>query len=309
MKVLITGAAGLVGQNLCQRLKHSSDVVLHAVDKEIYNLGVLKQLNSDLRADVLDLAKEASYDRLDKDYDCVIINHAQISSKSENEFNRNNVVSTKHLIKHLQYLTNPRIIHVSSSVVNSEANDYYSNTKAIQEKMVLSAFPNTIILRPTLMFGPLDRKHLGWLARFMTRSPIFPIPSDGKFIRQPLYVGDFIEVIANSIEGKVPGGTYNISGTEYINYIDIIKNIKIVIGAKCVILKINFLLFKYLLKIYAIFSSNPPFTVDQLNALVIPEVFEISDWPQKTGVKPTQFEKALRLTFEENVFKDVKLKF
>ena len=41
------------------------------------------------------------------------------------------------------------------------------------------------------MFGWFDRKHLGWLARFMCRVPVFPIPGSGEYLRQPLYVGDF----------------------------------------------------------------------------------------------------------------------
>lgn len=309
MKVLITGAAGLVGQNLCQRLKQSSEVLIHAVDKDSHNLAVLKKLNPEIQADVLDLAEEESYACLDADYDCVIINHAQISAKKYDEFERNNILATEYLINYLQSHSCPNIIHISSSVVNSEADDFYSSTKTKQEQLVMAAFPNVIVLRPTLMFGPLDRKHLGWLARFMMSSPIFPIPGDGKYIRQPLYVGDFVEVIARSIEGKVPCGTYNISGVEYIYYIDIINKIKKVTGSKCMVFKINFLLFKYLLKFYAIFSKNPPFTADQLNALVIPEVFEISDWPNQTGVTPTEFERALHLTFQRSVFKNVKLKF
>ena len=46
------------------------------------------------------------------------------------------------------------------------------------------------------MFGWFDRKHLGWLARFMQRAPVFPIPGDGRYLRQPLYVGDLCNVIA-----------------------------------------------------------------------------------------------------------------
>jgi len=33
------------------------------------------------------------------------------------------------------------------------------------------------------MFGWFDRKHLGWLARFMRKVPIFPVPDRGDFLR------------------------------------------------------------------------------------------------------------------------------
>jgi len=40
-----------------------------------------------------------------------------------------------------------------------------------------------VVLRPTLMFGWFDRKHVGWLKRFMERMPVFPIPGDGRMWR------------------------------------------------------------------------------------------------------------------------------
>ena len=58
------------------------------------------------------------------------------------------------------------------------------------------------MLRPTLMFGWFDRKHLGWLARFMQRAPVFPIPGHGRYLRQPLYAGDFCDIIMACIEQR-----------------------------------------------------------------------------------------------------------
>ena len=80
-------------------------------------------------------------------------------------------------------------MHVSSSVIESSANDDYSKSKARQEELVVkSGLPYTV-LRPTLMFGWFDRKHLGWLSQFMSSSPVFPIPGNGNYVRQPLYAG------------------------------------------------------------------------------------------------------------------------
>ena len=43
----------------------------------------------------------------------------------------------------------------------------------------------------TLMFGWFE--NMGWLALFMKKMPIFPIPGNGNFIRQPLFVKDFVK--------------------------------------------------------------------------------------------------------------------
>ena len=38
------------------------------------------------------------------------------------------------------------------------------------------------------MFGWFDRKHLGWLSRFMSKVPIFPIPGKMETISDSPYM-------------------------------------------------------------------------------------------------------------------------
>ena len=95
---------------------------------------------------------------------------AEIGSKRSNLFELNNVFSTKIILKQLKIAGIKRVIHVSSSVVNSKSDDLYTLTKRKQE-FLLKSFPRCVILRPTLMFGWFDRKHLGWLANFMIKLP------------------------------------------------------------------------------------------------------------------------------------------
>ena len=88
------------------------------------------------------------------------------------------------------------------------------------------------VLRPTLMFGWFDRKHLGWLARFMRAGAGLPGAGHGRYIRQPLYVGDFCEIIIACLERRVAGETYNISGLERITYIDLIRRSGTLVGSR-----------------------------------------------------------------------------
>jgi len=88
------------------------------------------------------------------------------------------------------------------------------------------------------MFGWFDRKHLGWLSRFMNKVPVFPIPGHGRYLRQPLYVGDFCNIIISCIENRITDGVFNISGHEKVDYIDIIREIKRATAARTAIVKI-----------------------------------------------------------------------
>ena len=55
---------------------------------------------------------------------------------------------------------------------------------------------------------------------------MFPVPGDGRYLRQPLYAGDFCDIIAACIEQAPGRAAYNISGQEKIDYIDLIRAVK-----------------------------------------------------------------------------------
>jgi nucleoside-diphosphate-sugar epimerase len=117
----------------------------------------------------------------------VVIAHAQIGGTNPAEFVRNNVSATERLIEAALRHRVPYLVNISSSVVNSMAIDDYTETKKRQEALVAASGIKQVILRPTLMFGWFDRKHIGWLARFMKRTPVFPVPGTGRYLRQPLF--------------------------------------------------------------------------------------------------------------------------
>ncbi len=309
MKIVLPGGAGLVGQNLIVRLKEKGYKNLIVLDKHKSNLKILKEMHPDISAEYADLSEDGEWKKHFESADSVVMLQAQIGAKDSTPFVRNNITSTKHVLEAIKTFNVPHTVHISSSVVESVADDDYTNTKKEQEKMVLDSGINCVVLRPTLMFGWFDRKHLGWLSRFMRKVPVFPIPGNGKYMRQPLYVGDFANIIISCIETRKSGGVYNISGMEKVDYIDIIRGIKRAIYAKTAIVKIPFRLFWCLLKVWAVFDKNPPFTSDQLDALVACDEFEVMDWEGEFNVRSTPFEKAVEETFRHKVYSKVELEF
>jgi nucleoside-diphosphate-sugar epimerase len=234
---------------------------------------------------------------------------AQIGGNNYQEFVRNNVDSTRLILDAITANKVPYLVHISSSVIKSAADDFYTNTKKEQERMVLESGISCPILRPTLMFGWFDRKHLGWLSRFMKKIPVFPIPGHGRYMRQPLYAGDFCNIIISCIEKRMAGGIYNISGHEHVDYIDIIREIRRATRARTLIAKIPYRLFYSLLWVWALFDKNPPFTTQQLAALSTKDEFEVIDWPGIFGVPYTPFAKAIDETFNDPAYSKVVLEF
>jgi nucleoside-diphosphate-sugar epimerase len=237
-----------------------------------------------------------------------VLSQAQIGGLNRDEFVANNVTATQNLIAAARRHDIPYLVHISSSVVRSEAVDFYTETKTMQERLVDALEIPHVVLRPTLMFGWFDRKHLGWLRRFMDKSPLFPVPGDGLYRRQPLYAGDFADIIVSSIEGRIVG-TFDISGRTTIDYVALIRLIKEITKARARVVSIPFGVFWTLLRLYALADRNPPFTTKQLEALVIPEVFPIIDWPKIFGVKETPLREALAETFLDPRYAAVTLDF
>ena len=308
-KIVITGAAGLVGQNLIVRLSRRGWTDIVGIDKHPTNTPVLRQLNPGITVIQADLARDDGWQASLVGAETLVISHAQIGGMIQQEFEDNNVVSTRRLMAAAAAAGIKHIVHLSSSVVNSAAEDWYTDTKQRQEDLVLAGTIPAVVLRPTLMFGWFDRKHLGWLARFMQRMPVFPIPGNGKFRRQPLYVGNFCDIIIACIERRLSGAAYNVSGLETVEYIDIIREVKRASGGKAPIVCIPFWLFWILLKLYSLVNRNPPFTTKQLAALSIPELFEVIDWPGLFGVAPTPLAAALDETFRTLPYSSVVLDF
>jgi len=308
-KILLPGGAGLVGQNLVARLiaKGYSNIVV--IDKHQTNLNILKEIHPQVAVHLADISQPGDWQNIFTDAEVVVMLQAQIGGLFYQEFVDNNVTSTELILDLVKENSIPYLVHISSSVVESVADDFYTRSKIEQEQIVLASGITCPILRPTLMFGWFDRKHLGWLARLMQKIPVFPIPGSGKFMRQPLYVGDFCDVIISCIENRIPSGIFNISGHQKIDYIDMIRVIKKATGAKAVILKIPYGLFYFLLWVWALFDKNPPFTTQQLQALVAKDEFEVTDWPEIFGVPFTPFEQAIEETFNHPKYSKVVLDF
>jgi nucleoside-diphosphate-sugar epimerase len=311
-KLIITGGAGLVGQNLVHELLLQGYKDITVLDRHKKNLEILKKLFPQAKTISCDLATPllANNKNWAQEFEgctCLIQLHAQITAKHTTDFEQSNITATTLVLAAAAAHKVPYIIHASSSVVNSVAEDDYTRSKLAQEILVKECPVPYVILRPTLMFGWFDPKHLGWLSRFMEKMPIFPIPGNGKFMRQPLYNRDFCRVIIRCLETKPQNKIFDLVGTTRINYIDIIKAIRSAKRLRTPIVTIPIGIFRAFLKTYSLVSKNPPFTADQLKALSAGDDFTGVDIEETFGVIPTDFYDAIDETFTHPRFKDVVL--
>ena len=309
MKIIIPGAAGLVGQNLIVLLKQEGYRDILAIDKHPTNTALLRELHPDIQVIEADISRPGEWQEACEGGDVVVMLQAQIGAKDSGPFIANNITSTEVMLETMKAKGIPRVVHISSSVVESVAADDYTETKKRQEKLVVDSGLDHCILRPTLMFGWFDRKHLGWLSRCMRKVPVFPIPGSGRYMRQALYVLDFCRIIVSCLKDMPVGQTFNITGREEIDYIDIIRAIKRATRARAWIVRIPYGLFWFLLWLWGLFDRDPPFTTQQLKALVAGDEFELIPWWEIFGVEATPFATAIEQTFNDPTYSSYELDF
>jgi len=110
------------------------------------------------------------------------------------------------------------LVHVSAIGSDKKARARYARTKAAGEAGVLKEFPDSVIVRPSLVFGPEDKlfNRFAAMARF---SPFLPLLGGGKTKFQPVCVGDVAAAIAAACAGRAqPGTIYELGGPEVITF-------------------------------------------------------------------------------------------
>ena len=117
-----------------------------------------------------------------------------------------------------------RLIHVSALGADPESPSAYQRAKALGEAEVSKAFPQAIIIRPSLVFGPRDGffNLFGFIARTF---PVMPL-IEGKTRFQPIYVGDLAEAIARAADGVVKTGkVYELGGPEIVTMEEVVERV------------------------------------------------------------------------------------
>src|SRR6202000_3291493 len=85
-KIVITGAAGLVGQDLLPRLKRSGLGEIVAIDKHVSNTEVLRRFHPEIRVVHADLAVSGVWEQELQGCTHLVSAHAQIGGLNHDEF-------------------------------------------------------------------------------------------------------------------------------------------------------------------------------------------------------------------------------
>ncbi len=116
-----------------------------------------------------------------------------------------------------------RFVHVSALGANPAARSRYARSKAAGEAAVIREFPEAMILRPSIMFGPEDSffNRFANMARF---SPLLPLIGGGKTRFQPVYVGDAASAVLAVLENPAAEGhLYELGGPRQYEFRELME--------------------------------------------------------------------------------------
>lgn len=131
-----------------------------------------------------------------------------------------------------------RLVHLSAIGADTEGPSLYARSKGRGEQAILEHFPDAVILRPSVIFGPED----AFFNRFagMTRfTPILPVVgADTKF--QPVYVDDVAHAAQKAVTGDAAPGIYELGGPEVATFRELMQEMLDVVHRRRAIANIPF---------------------------------------------------------------------
>lgn len=115
------------------------------------------------------------------------------------------------------------LVHVSANGADPQSRSAYARAKAAGETAVRDAFPDAVVLRPSVVFGPEDQffNKFAQMARF---TPALPLLGGGRTRMQPVYVGDVARAIVNALDlADARGRTFVLAGPSVYNFRELME--------------------------------------------------------------------------------------
>jgi uncharacterized protein YbjT (DUF2867 family) len=172
------------------------------------------------------------------------------------------------------------LVHVSAIGADADSPSVYGRSKAAGEAAVKAVFPEAVILRPSVVFGPED-DFFNRFAALARLSPVLPLIGGGHTKFQPVFVGDVARSVVAALTGLASADRpYELGGPEILTMRDVMERVLDYSMRERPLMPWPF----WLAKLQAAFLQwlpTPPLTVDQVRLLQSDNV--VSDAAIKAG--------------------------
>ena len=172
------------------------------------------------------------------------------------------------------------VVQLSAIGADTDSKSLYARSKGMGEAALHKAFPDAVILRPSIVFGPRD----GFFNRFASLAmlaPGLPLPGGGSMKMQPVYVGDVVDAVAVALGMRKPakmargktirGSIFELGGPEIFTFRELMQVTLSAINRRRLLVPVPL----PLMSLGALFTGllpNPPLTRDQVRLLAADNV-------------------------------------
>jgi dihydroflavonol-4-reductase len=203
--ILVTGATGFIGTHLVARLAALGRSVRCLVRRKV-------PLPDGVEAVFADLAGDSSLDDALRGVDTIIHLAGVTKALSAADYYKGNARATETLLRALQGRA-VRLVHVSSlaaigpspdgTPVAEDAEPHpltnYGRSKLEAERLVRRLFPQAVIVRPPVVYGPRDTD-VFQLLKSISKGLVLEIEGGERWF-SAIYVADLVEGLLNAADG------------------------------------------------------------------------------------------------------------
>ena len=265
--IAIFGAGGFLGKHLMRELT-KLDYRIKVATRNPYLKGYLKPLGNPGQIELFktNIFNPNDLKKILENCD-LVINLVGILYESRNQkFNEIHSEFPNMLSNLCNEIGIKNLVHVSALGIQDKHSSVYMQSKFEGEKNIQENFKPSVILRPSIVFGPED-KFFNTFASLAQFSPALPLIGGGKTKFVPIYVGDVANAIVKALElNNLEPKVYELGGPENYSFKELMEILLTEIKKKRLLIPIPFGFAKfqsYFLQV----MPHPLLTPDQVELL------------------------------------------
>jgi NADH dehydrogenase len=295
--VTVFGGSGFIGTQAVRQLAKLGWRIRVAVRQP--NLAYAMRLHGDVgQIDVVqaNVRNEASVRRALEGATASLNLVSVLHEKGRQGFQALNVMGARNVADAARAEGVTRVVQMSALGADLNSPSKYARTKAEGEVAVREVYPDAVIVRPSIVFGP-DDHFFNKFAEMALLSPALPLMGGGHTRFQPVFVGDVGKALARVVTStEAAGQTYELGGPADFTFRRLMELMLTEIERRRVLLPLPWFAADLVggLGDLAAIALAPPVTSDQVKLLRADNVTS-GQYPglEALGITPTTLEAVL----------------